>query len=260
MLRKFFPLQAILLSFIICPGDSSGQLLATDSNYLTSSLQYAVQNFQSSLKGNTHLFNGWQNNGYERGAKGHPYFIADSMQLGNVLYDGVLYKNIPLLYDENNDNLITLQYYTPGLFPATNSDQKKLRMDMVKEKISWFTIPGHEFIKIDSTVAGINMPAGFYERVYNGNIKMYVKRSKQYAEAVKQKDLEIWYDIFDEYYVFNDGKIYHIKSKKSLIEAFTNKSKQVSSFIKGLNMQYRKNREQVIYETTRYYDTHDTHL
>src|SRR5215467_11071975 len=38
--------------------------------------------------------------------KGHPFFQVDSFQKGEVFYNGMLYKNIDLLYDLSHDNVI----------------------------------------------------------------------------------------------------------------------------------------------------------
>src|ERR1044072_745692 len=38
--------------------------------------------------------------------KGHPFFQTDSFQKAEVFYNGVLYKNVDLLYDLSHDNVI----------------------------------------------------------------------------------------------------------------------------------------------------------
>ncbi|MBS1609600.1 MAG: hypothetical protein JSS70_12740 [Bacteroidetes bacterium] len=252
MLRRILTPPVICALIIISPQRLFAQLSTTDSNYLSSSLEEAILTFQSSLKENSHLFNGWQNTNYEQLSLNHPYFMQDSMQLGNVLYDGTLYKNIPLLYDESNDNLLTLSYFSATPYPPGYAVQKKQRMDLVKEKISRFTIAGHQFIRLDSSAP--NMREGFYESAYKGNSTMYIKRSKKYIEEAKQKDVEIRYEIFDEYYIFCENRFYHIKSKKLLVNAFPGKEAQVKSFLNSLPIKFRKNKEKVIFETVKYYD------
>src|SRR5690349_14742788 len=39
--------------------------------------------------------------------KGHPFFETDSLGKGDVFYNGVLYKNVDLLYDLSHDNVVT---------------------------------------------------------------------------------------------------------------------------------------------------------
>lgn len=244
------PLFFLLVIFF--PYESSAQFSASDSNYLSSSLESAVTMFQSFLKESSHLFNGWQNTNYEQRSLYHPYFMQDSMQTGSVVYDGTFYKNIPLLYDENNDNLLTLPYFTSGQLPRDYAVDKKLRMDLIKEKTTRFTIAGHEFVRLDSQAS--NIAGGFYERPYNGDIKMYIKRSKKYIEEVKQKDLEIRYETFDEYYILKNKQFYRIKSQKNLFNALEEKGPQVKNFVNNLPVKFRKNKDKVIFETVKYYD------
>ena len=67
---------------------------------------------------------------------------------------------------------------------------------------------------LNADSSAIGMPAGFYERMYNGRTKLFVKRTKVYAEEVKGSELERRYDLSTSYYVQKDGKYYTIRFRK----------------------------------------------
>ena len=66
--------------------------------------------------------------------KGHPFFQTDSFQKGEVFYNGVLYKNVDLLYDLSHDNVI-VKY------------SEDVNLVLVPEKTGYFNLPGHSFIR-----------------------------------------------------------------------------------------------------------------
>src|SRR5205085_6686288 len=104
-----------------------------------------------------------------------------------------------------NDDVIVVQYAVTR--DTSNTEYKtSLRMDLVGSKIQSFSLPGHEFVRLvaDSSTAG--MPPGFYERMYNGKTKLFVKRIKLYTEEVKGNELERRYDPTTTYYIQKSGK------------------------------------------------------
>ena len=52
------------------------------------------------------LYNGVRHEGYRFDIRGHAYFETKEWRDGSVFYEGILYKNIPMLYDEVKDELI----------------------------------------------------------------------------------------------------------------------------------------------------------
>lgn len=245
---KFFLLCSVFFVKL-----TAAQFYTADSSLPNASLASVINFHNSVLKENIHLYNGWQDPGYNHLAIGHPYFMADSVQIGNIYYDGTYYPNVPMLYDMVTDNVVIIEYAAQS--ESANSQYiPMLRMDLVKNKIQSFSLPAHEFVRLIADSNSTGMPKGFYERMYNGKTKLFVKRAKLYVEEVKGDQLERRFDLKTTYYIQKKGIYYDVYSKKSLLTALKEKKAELSSFIRNNKKRFKKNKERMILETTQHYD------
>jgi len=252
-MRKTSSGKFFLLCFVFSAKMIAAQKHSTDSSQSNTSLAAVINFHNAVLKENIHLYNGWQDPGYNHLALGHPYFMADSVQVGNVSYDDTYYPDVSMLYNLVNDNVIIVQYAVTR--DTTDSEYKTtLRMDLVKNKIQSFSLPGHEFVRLHADSSAIGMPEGFYERMYNGKTKLFVKRVKLYIEEVRGNELERRFDPITTYYILKNGKYNTIRSKKSLLSLLKDKKNELSSFLRTNKKRFKKNKELMIFETTKYYD------
>jgi hypothetical protein len=257
-MRKALPAKILLLYTLSCSTRINAQLNSADSAALNSSITAAINLHNTALAEGIHLYNGPENAGYNHLAIGNPYFLADEIQNGTVIYDDTYYQNVPMLYDLVQDNVIILQYGVRNS-GASEEYKKIMRQDLVRNKITSFTLPGHEFVRLAADSSAIGMPEGFYERMYNGKVKLLVKRSKKYVEEVKGQELERRYELTTNYYIQQNGKYYAVRSAKSLPAVFKDKKREVNSFYRNNRKKYKRNKEQLIFEATRYYDQLTTH-
>ncbi|MES1216490.1 MAG: hypothetical protein ABUT20_13320, partial [Bacteroidota bacterium] len=181
-MRKRLPGKILGLYYLLFCNVVFAQTKSADSSILNASLQNVINFHNESLGAEIHLYNGPQNAGYNHLSIGNPYFLADAVQVGAVLYDGILYKSVPMLYDLVQDNAVILQY--------SDKDYSKeyrdiLRMDLIRNRLAWFSLAGHEFVRLEPDSNSIKMPDGFYDKVYGGKINLFVKRIKKYVEEVK---------------------------------------------------------------------------
>ena len=93
--------------------------------------------------------------------KGTPFFPTEKTN-GSVFYFGNWYQNLDLLYDIQDDVVITRDIL--GL----------LKMRLTREKLDEFMVDGHHFVKIKLTT-----PAGeFYEQFYKGQRSLLMQWRK----------------------------------------------------------------------------------
>jgi hypothetical protein len=177
--------------------------------------------------------------------------MADSVQTGTLFYDGILYHNVPMLYDLEKDNAVILQHADKSF---SQEYRNILRMDLIRSRVLWFSLPDHDFVRLEADSNRKNMADGFYDRAYNGKIKVFIKREKRYVEEVKQTDLERRYDAFTYYYIQKAGVYYSIKSKKAVLDVFKNRRKELKVFIRKNGLKFRKNQGPFITEVSSYYD------
>src|SRR5689334_814266 len=98
-------------------------------NKLTdSSSAYAVNkniNWYTLQRGNNlKLYNGIEYVFLYRTVKGFPFFLTDTFEKNNIVYDGTLYQEIPLSYDIVGNQVVTLtpdNYYIQLIPEKINS-------------------------------------------------------------------------------------------------------------------------------------------
>ena len=110
------------------------------------------------------LYNGIEHMGYSFRIKGHAYFILKELSKGSLVYDGLEFANVPMIYDLLKDQVI-IQH--------NNSFSK---VGLVSEKVKEFSLLNHHYIRIivDSTSAS-PLTTGFYDEVYKGNLNILIR-------------------------------------------------------------------------------------
>jgi len=206
------------------------------------SIRQMIIGGEKALGENSILFSGREYTGYDRQFKGEPYFISDSMNAGSVWYNGLCFRDIPMLYDILNDNLIILSFL------------KDTRICLASERTDSFRLLGHSFIRIltDSSQPQ-PIPSGFYDEIYPGKTAVLIRRWKtgimpidpgqppryiqRTAWFIKKKDL-----------------YYPVHSKKEFFALLADKRKQVLKYLRSQNLKYRKDPELTMSRAAEYYD------
>lgn len=160
---------------------------STDSAERITMIRNTIDVFRQAVAENSSLFNGTEYVGYVARPAGHPFFETQNMVPANVYYDGVLFHDIPILYDLVNDQLII------------DNHSKTRRIILNSEKVTYFEIGDHFFIRPQTDSAGGNAPGGFYERLYNGRTKVLVKRKKQVNTITSSEGIRESYDQYNYY-------------------------------------------------------------
>lgn len=250
MMKKKIPGSILLFFLALMSAKAFSQQATTDSNLRDASIKNVINLFNKEIAGNSHLFNAPEHRGYMRPAIGHPYFLSEEFKIGSLYYDGILYENIPLMYDLTKDNLVSVQFVKDSSLLYRSI----FKMDLTHDRTGAFSMPGHDFIKIESDTNTSSMKPGFYELLYNGNPKVLVRRSKVLVEEIKDRDLIRRYDSSNVYYILKEGVYYNIKNKNAVLDLFKDKRKEISASISKNRWKFRKQRETLITEAARYYD------
>ncbi len=241
LMRKLF-----LFTFIL--PILSSDLLFSQSNPDSVSSATALQNsidFYYSFTGeNSHLYIGTEYGGYNIRIMGNPYFDTVAMQSGSIYYNGTLYNNVPMLYDILNDDVIINRY------------NQNFRIRLTKEKISYFSVLTHTFIRIVPDSTGKVLPGiGFYDRIYNGKTEVLVKRTKDIkddptiANEIISRFLQ-----HNSYFVRKHHLYFQVATRKSLLKLFDDRDKQIRKYLRKNKIKFRKQPEYTIVKAAQYYD------
>src|SRR5258706_8102277 len=170
-MRKIF----ILLTAIFCctANKSFSQTDQSDSSLYQQSIQNVIEVYYKSVGENSHLYNGSEYVPYNYQGNKNPYFETGTLQNAAIGYDGVVYNNVPLAYDIYKEEVIINKY------------NQNFRIKLVNDKITWFSVLDHTFIRIVRDSSNSALPVtGFYDKLYSGTVTVLAKRKKKIEETI----------------------------------------------------------------------------
>src|SRR5256885_6744591 len=183
-----------------------GQQQLTDTTHYHQLLDSLVARYRTGIGQNAPLYNGSEYMGYVKRPKGHPFFGSDLMQPAQLKYDGVLY-NDSILYDLVNDAVVIRSY------------GGNYSLNLVNEKISDFTLMGHFFVRLEAdTTTGSGIGPGFYERLYNDNLAVFVKRKKQINAIPGREEVTSEYVQYNFFFIRKNNRYMRVTNKGSLLK------------------------------------------
>lgn len=173
--------------------------------------------------------------------EGHPFFGSLGWTKGVVHFDGMTFRDVPMLYDLVKDQLVIPDF------------QNLHKINLPADKVEGFTISGHTFVRLvpDSST---EIKTGFYELLYHSKTDLFVKRQKK----IEEKHLDVRIDNVvisqDIYYVRKDGVYHPIKNKADLIHVLKDRRKEIAQRLKDNGLKFRQNPEQTMLIAVEYYN------
>jgi hypothetical protein len=228
-------------------------MLGLLSSLLVNAQQPLPQDYVSArINPDSRLFNGREYIRNGTPAKGSPFFESDSLQLGSLSYDGILYRNIALEYDMVSDELIIHNFAGDAL------------ISLVPEKIASFSIASHHFRYITpatvtptpSTLApaATTPETGFYEELYTTPRLALLARRKKTLLFPSSQDEQPKYIQADRYFLLIDANAYNIRNKSELLTVLKEKKDPLKKFIRKNKLSFNQQHfESSLLQTTTYY-------
>jgi hypothetical protein len=225
---------------LLAVNKTSGQSSTSDQSV---SFRNSLAYFQNEIGEDAHLFTGKEYTPYDKIIKGHPFFISPLMESNTLFYDGILYTNIPLLFDIVRQQIVINRY------------NKNIRITLLSEKVKYFTVAGHRFENI-ALIEGKDgyTGEGIYDIVFDGKASVLVKRIKRIKYPLKAEDPPGFVEE-DEFYIRNGSNLYPVDNKGSLLQALHDKKELIKTYIRKSRFKFRKNLEKELMITTAYYST-----
>lgn len=217
---------------------------AQDSIFYQTAVTNTIAIYKKQLGDQSPLYNGshYSPIGYVF-RTGSPYFISGSFNPGSVVYDDILFDSVYLLYEDLRELLVLRN--------------NNYLLQLVNQRVSSFIVSGHSFIRLtaDSLHAGIPK-TGYYEILYPGRSQLLKKTFKVITEEPSvDENTVIWHIQKTEgYYIKIAGAYEHVKSKTELLALMHDHQKEIQKYIKKSNLSFRKNREDLLILTAKYYD------
>jgi hypothetical protein len=242
MTRSIFLL--LTLSSILFLADTSYCQVGKGSNEELA-LKHAREIYSERLSEQSGIYRGIDYIGYpHRTKKGDPFFLSDAVRMGEIRYDGMLYKNVPMWYDLARKEVIV------GYFDGFS------KISLHSEKISDFLIENHHFINIQGDTASKHgLDEGFYDQIYKGKSEILVKRDKNFLISTDPDGLWMSFSGEQNDIFLKTGEKYEsVSSQKSVLKALGKYEKEIQAHLKKNKVKFNKQREKAIMMMVAYYD------
>ena len=248
MKRYLLKLSTLCFLSVLTAGKLFGQAAPVDSSAVQSTLQQTTANFYIAIGQQSRLYSGHEYLPYERTIKGNALYPldAETWASGEVTYDGLLYKGVPMMYDIYKDALVVLLYNHFSMYTLLN------------ERVHDFTFSGHHFVRVvaDSLTndkSGIS--TGFYDQLYGGKVEVLAKRIKTIQNSTNIAiSLETYFIAKTEYYVRKGNTYYSVSGQGSFLNVLKDKKPLLQKYIKDNNIQFRQDPEGAMASLAAYYD------
>lgn len=216
-------------SLLFCTTITNAQYNASDSLVYQKSKEEAISFYHEYVKNESGLYNGSQYVVYAQTIQeGIPFFETPNPTKGSVVYYGILYENVPLLYDILKGQLITL-------IPVSN-----YLINLNAERVTSFEILNHNFTRLERDSVNKTIKTGFYEILYDGKTTVYKKQTKVVGEDLSQAKLRNFIVESNSFYIKKANTFYAVSNKSSLLAIFKERKKEIQEFIRKNKLSVRK--------------------
>lgn len=236
--------KQLLLICIALPGYACiAQDSVTNNNYSAIALHNAVTNYHHYIDKQSRLYNGIEYFGYSPKIEGIPYYLENTWQRGSIVYDGIAYDTVQMMYDIVKDRIVILHF------------NSFFRLALFSEKVKSFTVMGHHFVRMErDSLNNSPLVTGFYDQLYSGATSVLARRSKFIEETVKET-LERKFVEQYQFYVFKGGKYHTVRTKKGLFSLLKDHSREIKQHLKKKKLKFRKDKENSILQAAIHHDS-----
>lgn len=169
--------------------------------------------------------------------EGHPFYKSRTFESGTLSINRIVYSEVPLLYDELEDWVVTFH-------PVYR--QKIL---IKSEKVDQFTLgDGSLFRNFESNQSYARDRNGFYEVLYDQDIKLLAKRYKELKAIKEVGKYTREFEAYDDYFLYYQDQFRIIRKKKQAIAALGLSKKEVKKHLRGRSLYFRANKEEYLLE------------
>lgn len=207
---------------------------------LTGPLQSMYNAYMTGVGGAANLYQGAEYEGSYPLVLGSPFWNDRGFERGTVSYDGIAYYNVPLAYD-----LVRNEVVIKGF--------QQLSQRVERAKLDSFTLSGHTYVHLRTDTANRNsLPDDLYDRLYNGSIQVYAKRTKQ---IVRSFHAEAQDTIISRtsYFLHKDNAYYPVSDQASLLAVFHQEKSGLKTFWKEARLSFKKDPELFIIQTVNHW-------
>lgn len=182
-------------------------------------------------------------------SKGSPYYGENQFVAGKIIVRGRAFTNQLLKYNLQDQRLILRAPLESGKYVTI-----QLNPDMVDE----FWIDHQRFINMHNYYG--TSKSSFYALVYSGRFDFLVQYKKTFQAVYNQQTPHgSFSNTFANYFIFTDGKLVDLPTRKALFNYFAGHKKEIKQFMRKHKIRYKKAHSDALYQLMNYCDSISTH-
>ena len=236
----------LTLLFLILSRTVFSQITEPDTLILSKAVAKAKEIYTHSMGSELRLYNGVQYKEFilHNYDIGHPYFLADDWTDScAVNYDGQEYENVSLLYDIVHDKVVVDHAYS------------HFSIQLINEKINSFSIAGHNFVYLaPDSAQGSTIHPGFYDLLYDGNVKVYARRRKDANSIIEAPLVKMEFVDRSQFFIYKNGHYFPVKNKSSILKVFSDRKSALRKYINKNKLNFHTNRDFALAKSAEFYD------
>lgn len=165
----------------------------------------------------------------------HPYWLFDEFFPGDVVYNGLLYKGVPVRYDAYLKRLVV------------NTPVKRTPVYVPMDKVEKFTLGGTEYSWRYGEIVAVLFSSMRMELVEQVNVTL--------KENLMPKG-QVMYDFNRDvrYYVLRGGEYYEVDKLKSVVKLFPGREKMLKRYAKENALDFKLHRQSALITIMKYAD------
>lgn len=212
--------QILLFLFTAILLKANAQKFSQDSTF-TQPAAKVMKLYSEKLAEKSPLYQGREYIEFDNRISGHAFSSSKQFSPASILYDEIVYENVPLLFDIVKDEVVVLH---PNGF---------VKVKLLNERISYFSFAGHTFIRLDERApSGRFAPeTGFYEILHKGQFLVLAKRTKKLISTNSSDKMALEFINDDHFYIKKEGVYHTVRSKRSLLKLLKGRKKEIRRFL-----------------------------
>lgn len=235
-MRKIFFGTIVTLLFL--PFVGIAQMMA-DTSSVRGGLAKALSFYIQTVGINAALYTGRENADPRYPVNdGSPFLGTNEALPSEVLYDGILYKGVPMWYDIVRNEV------------AVRHPSVHARIALNSKRIGYFRLDTQLFVPASRDVPGAEkMPGGFYAVLHGGKTVLLGRYTKRMFEVINEGQYVTNYTKPQrEYFLQKDGKYFPVKNLPSLLNVLGEKKQALQQHLRE-HEQYVKSEKIKVQDT-----------
>lgn len=238
------PKLLICLFFIFLGPVAIGQTAdSSAASPYQKSLASSLKLYDSVNVWSQHLYNGSLYFVYDAKSEDHQFFLSRDWIKGDLTYDDQFYTGMLMKYDIAKDLLIIRHYEGEG------------HVSLQNDRVSSFVLRNHQFRRFE---AGKDINSGmrttFYDVLYDGKSKVIGRRYKERLTKIDNMTVVAHFFDRDHFYLLRNGAYVAVRSKKSVLNLFFDRKKELKKYLRVNQIRFAEDREGAIVKTAMHYD------